>query len=177
MGIRLAFTGHLKAGKTTCAKIVDPDVQLHFTSPMKKALMRVLLDMGLPSAVVYRHLYGEKTEWSRKLMQAFGNYARSVDPDVFVRPVCKQIDSKIGKEMNVTIDDVRFLNEARALRERGFLVVKIERPGFEGDGDPTEIEIDEIRLDYIIPNTKTIEELISPINAILREMKGVESCD
>lgn len=139
--------------------------------------MRVLIDIGCHAGAVYRHLYIEKTEESRRLMQTFGNYARSVDPDVFLRPICQQIDTKIGPEMNATIDDVRFLNEAAALRERGFTIIKIERPGFLGDGDATEIEIDEIEPDHVIGNENSLEDFAVSAIAVLRKLKGASQCE
>lgn len=64
---------------------------------------------------------------------------------------------------NYCWSDVRFLNEAAAIRDRGGFIVRIERPGAGLDGEAanhaSETELASIEPDHIIQNTGTLAEL------------------
>jgi hypothetical protein len=71
----------------------------------------------------------------------------------------------------IVCDDVRFPNEAEALREMGFLVVFIDRPpilramcmaesGEDADEVmPSELHLSEIQPDYTLHNNRTVDDL------------------
>lgn len=59
----------------------------------------------------------------RWLLQKVGtDWFRSVDSDVWVKYLIRNVSGE-----NIIVDDMRFKNEADALREAGFLVVRVER--------------------------------------------------
>ena len=60
------------------------------------------------------------------------------------------------------ITDTRFPNEADAIKERGGIVVRVDRGLSTGD-HPSETALDDYEFDYVIPNTGTIEELIEEV--------------
>lgn len=62
-------------------------------------------------------------EQYRWVYKDVGLAMRSVDKDVWVRYVLRQID----KHDIVIVDDLRFQNEAELLRENGFFLIRIER--------------------------------------------------
>jgi len=58
------------------------------------------------------------------------------------------------------ITDVRFLNEAELVRERGGVVVRIlGGQSVAGDTHASEVEMEEIKADYVIQNTEGLDEL------------------
>lgn len=59
----------------------------------------------------------------------------------------------------VVVTDVRFPNEAEAIRQAGGVLVRVERPGFDGDGHATETALDGFPEDYIVANDADLEAL------------------
>jgi hypothetical protein len=69
----------------------------------------------------------------RDIWIELGNYAREIDPDVWVRAV---IDAPVHETADVLlVTDVRYPNEAAAIRERGGLLVKVVRPDIPDSDD------------------------------------------
>jgi hypothetical protein len=64
------------------------------------------------------------------------------------------------------ITDVRFKNEADAIRERGGIVLNIVR-GSNSDTHATENSLDGYSFDFTIDNNGTIDELKTKLNAVL----------
>lgn len=92
-----------------------------------------------------------------------------------------------GKEFNVVIADGRQLNEAKRLKEAGYLIVKVETPEelriqrMKELGDvfspeqlnhETELQVDMIEPDVLILNDGTLEELEEKVQKMLSENKG-----
>jgi len=69
---------------------------------------------------------------------------------------------------NWIITDVRFENEYNSVKERGGLMIKVERPGIETQSHASETGLDDITdWDWVIHNDGTIEDLISMVKDIL----------
>lgn len=63
----------------------------------------------------------------RRLLQEYGSAIRSyVDENFWVKLTCNYIDQRPDKAF--VVDDVRYHNEADALRKRGFVLIRIVRP-------------------------------------------------
>ena len=70
---------------------------------------------------------------------------------------------------NWIITDVRFENEYNSVKERGGLMIKVERPGIETQSHASETGLDHITdWDWVIQNDGTIEDLISMVKDILK---------
>ena len=63
----------------------------------------------------------------REIMQRFGDACREIYPRVFVDQVRRRIYARPGR---VVVSDVRFENEANALKNMGARLVRLERPQF-----------------------------------------------
>ncbi len=69
----------------------------------------------------------------RRILQWWGTeYRRAQDPDYWTKAWGRKVEGLDLAKMHVLVDDVRFINELQVIKEHGGLVVKIERPGFEG---------------------------------------------
>jgi hypothetical protein len=123
--------------------------------------------MALSIGMSQEQVYGSEKEtpipWlcnmsSRKFQQLLGTeFGRNmICKDVWVNIALREINAYPA----VVVDDVRFLSEAEALKQRGALIVKITRPGCYGDDHASEKEIDLIEADVIIENTKSIDEAV-----------------
>lgn len=171
--MRIAFTGHKESGKSECAKAarfhLDGGVTIDMMRLLRTGLMELIGKLGVK--VPTSHFYGEKTPESRRLLQAAGNYARSLDRDILVRYACQFID-RMSPEMHVFIENMRMQYEEKVFRQRGFIVVRVVRPGYNGDDDETETEIPFIREDALIMNDKGISDLKVVVAKLLDDMRG-----
>jgi len=74
----------------------------------------------------------------------------------------------IYEKPNWIITDVRFENEYNSVKERGGLMIKVERPGIETQTHTSETGLDHITdWDYVIQNDGTINDLIEKVHEIL----------
>ena len=79
--------------------------------------------------------------------------------------------SNCGKDC--IISDCRFSNEANAVKARGGIVIKIERPDVKtSDSHQSETQIDEIGADYTIVNDTTLENLVLNVDSLVRLLRN-----
>lgn len=130
----IGLAGKKESGKTTAAQSIVDSLgfkKLSFAEPVKKMIDSLLFDLGCTETgkkdlaqyiqVTKRYLYQTLgTEWGRKM----------IHPNIWLMiadiRVIEVID--IGYE-HIVIDDVRFENEADYIRERGGVIIHIERLG------------------------------------------------
>lgn len=71
------------------------------------------------------------------------------------------------------ITDVRFPNEFKAIKEKGGIVIRVNRPGYGNsmkelaEAHPSETALDGHDFDYVIENDGNLEKLISKVKEIL----------
>lgn len=122
---------------------------------------------------------GFPVEKDRKFLQWIGTeWGRNIDDNVWIR---KTIEKSKEIEGNVYCCDCRFENEFRALKDNGFICIKINRD--VGDSDmnsragtgsnqhSSETALDVLHdseWDYVIDNNGTLEEFISEIEKIIK---------
>jgi hypothetical protein len=105
---------------------------------------------------------GQKDDRGRKLVQDIGSAGRAYDPWMWV--------SKMPTDQPIIIDDVRFLNEAEAIKDAGGIVVRIIRPGLYTMNHESETEQRHIVADYTLINKDGIEEELEALYE--REMRS-----
>ena len=173
----IGVTGYSKAGKTAFVTSLGAH-DLPFAGPLKKVLAEVY---GLS----YEQLYGNQKEvvderWGmapRQIMQRFGTeVGRSVHPDTWVRAweraVAAWSRSAIPALTGVRalcVSDVRFPNEAAAIRRLGGKIVRVIRPEPRlpkgAAASPAQIaehaseRPDEIAPDLVVVNDGTLDDL------------------
>jgi len=70
------------------------------------------------------------------------------------------------------ITDVRFPNEIASIKDRRGLIIKILRPGYEGDKHVSETALNEFKgHDYFIINNGSIKQLIGKVRQLLKKEK------
>ncbi len=67
----------------------------------------------------------------------------------------------------MVIDDVRFANEAAAIREMGGIPIRVNGPGVVASCHVSETEQAGIAVDYELANVGTIADLVHRVAAIL----------
>ena len=115
-------------------------------------------------------------EWGmtvRDLLQRLGTEAMrdGLHPDVWVNALMSDyrpgiFSGYIGDtrrdipESNWIITDTRFLNEAQAIKDKGGMVIKVDRPGVGPvNGHPSEDALKDYNFDYVIHNDGSINDL------------------
>lgn len=149
-----------------------------------KALVKRLFDLS------DEQIYGTQAEkeavderWGkspRELLQIVGtDIARLCHPDVWVRRTMRYIDESLEVDPQIAgflITDVRFPNEADAIKARGGVIVNILRPDLTvAEGDVTAQHESEqhaatIPYDYQIVNDGTLMDLRQKVATLLAKL-------
>jgi hypothetical protein len=176
----IALMGRKRCGKTAAAKYLTrtyPFLGCKFASVLKN----MLLAMGLSTEDIEGRtketpkdiLCGKTpryamqtlgTEWGRELI------GENLWTGLWKRKVRKYLT----RGYFVVCDDLRFPNEAQAVREMGGIVVRLigkEDDISKLDGHASEANYDGISADYTINNCGTIAELYSKLNELLAHIR------
>jgi adenylate kinase len=146
--MRIALSGKRGSGKSTVASYLSRVYGIDTVS------FADLLKDRLEEAGIRRDsLRRTKPPLVRELMQVYGQAMREQDEDYWVNRALLTIEAS-GLD-DVVIDDLRFRNEAVALKENGFILVRVVQDGREYndrlDSDPSEIDLDDWDdWDYIV---------------------------
>jgi dephospho-CoA kinase len=177
--MKIAVVGKMRSGKDTLARffmVEDGAVKMAFADGIKEISEKYfpeLVAQGKP----------------RELYQKVGQYFRSIDPDVWVKYMNRRIAlHEAYDEENFVISDVRQMNEYESLKVQGFTVVKvvsydeIRRARIEVRGDTfneadfnheTELAVDAIPYDYLVPNNGTYDEFMENIQDLYKVLTEV----
>jgi energy-coupling factor transporter ATP-binding protein EcfA2 len=161
----IAFVGPMGSGKSTLAKLVKEVLGgeiISFAGPLKKAA----LAMQIP----YENVYGtpeQKAEplailggmSSRRFQQLLGTeFARNLVCDDFW---IRQFEAAVwaAKSEFVFCDDLRFLNEAAAIKKLGGVIIRVIRNGktVAASEHPSETEQLLIDADYGMVNDDSLD--------------------
>lgn len=97
----------------------------------------------------------------REIMQAFGSFYRSIDPNFWVKKLFRIMEEK--EYNNVIVTDVRYPNEVDPILERGGYHIRIYRDienKIHGQGHSSETSLDEdYKIDFSIKNNNTLDHL------------------
>jgi hypothetical protein len=114
---------------------------------------------------------GEKTP---SLLILIGAGMRKViSPDIFVNRVISDVEWRRRFNQLICVSDVRFKNEASALRKIGFKLVKIVREDRPIDRDPTDIsenDLNDYEFDFTIDNSGKKEHLYKLLDITLGDI-------
>lgn len=91
-------------------------------------------------------------------------------------PLVEGVIYGMGKAINpnLIITDCRFTNEAKAIKDRGGIMIRVNREDITGqhklNPHNSETALDDYNFDYVIDNFGTIEELIAKVRVILTDI-------
>lgn len=172
----IGLTGYAQSGKDSVANILvenygyqrvafaDPIRDLLYaTNPMLKEGYRV---KGLVDVYGWDRVKVDYPE-ARRLLQELGVGARKVFGDMFwVKQALRQLEV----EGNFVITDVRYPNEAKAIREhQGSQIWRVKRSGVDAvNSHESESAMDGEKVDQIFVNNGTLEDLKVLINTRMR---------
>ena len=165
-GLRIAFSGKMQVGKTTSADYLVQKYgfnKLSFAGKLKE---------------IAKDLWPEQFECGqkpRKLLQDLGMKMREIDQDVWVKYLVRIVRS-LPKESNIVVDDLRFMNEYKVLKNEGFFIVRIVRevPPSPFDDHPSEKEVEQMPYDLLLQNTGTLDMLYEKLDKIMEMLNKNE---
>ncbi len=122
----------------------------------------------------------------RELLQKIGTeVGRNIHPNTWINALFSEYTLELRRVPNVKggttiadaypnwiITDVRFPNEADAIKNRGGVVIRINRPTVIIDQHPSEISLDTYeKFDYIIENTGSLDDLHLNVTEMYNNLK------
>jgi hypothetical protein len=112
---------------------------------------------------------GEKDDTGRRFLQNLGSSVRAhLGAHVWIDATLDDIDPAQDR---IVVTDVRYPNEAAAIRQLGGLIVRIERPGVGPANDhPSEHALDRWPYDFQILNAGTVADLHAEILELVAEV-------
>ena len=158
MKTKICFVGKAGSGKSTLADFMKKEYRfkdLHFAMPVKE--------------IAYK--YFDATEKNRELLQKIGGLMRTINPLVWVNCMKRSIET--SPHFMLVIDDCRYINEAKMLKELGFTLIKLEGRQWElpekQANDASETELEKIMADYILDTSKPLETTQKELMDIIYE--------
>lgn len=105
---------------------------------------------------------------NRELLQRFGTeVGRSISPTLWV----DALFTSYSEDDHWIIPDVRFPSEAKAIKDRGGIVIRVDRETLSHDNHPSETALDDYEgFDYRIDNNSNIEHLIDKVKGIMFQL-------
>ncbi len=167
----IGLSGKKQSGKDTVArylKVHHGCVHMAFAHSLKEAARTIF-------GMTEEHTDGALKEemlpiWGltpRQIMQQLGTEAMrgTFGDEVWI----KSLFTRAAAVEYAVISDVRFLNEAQAIRNRGGILVRIERAGLiSTDTHPSETALDDFDdFDHVLLNDGTVEDLFRQIDRVL----------
>jgi hypothetical protein len=176
----IGLSGYARSGKDTVADYLikhNEFIKMSFAAPMKEAMYRLnpIVKVDEISSLRYKNIvdvYGldkakESVPEIRRLLQVFGT---EVGRDLFGENFWVDIVLNNIKNEKVVISDVRFKNEADAIRSKGGKIWRIIRKDVGPvTGHPSETDLDNYKFDNTLINNHGVLELNSIINEIIKE--------
>ena len=109
----------------------------------------------------------------RRILQWWGTeYRREQDPDYWTKAWANKVNLYDTEKSHILIDDVRFMNELNTIKTQGGMIVKIERPGFNGAGNhASETSLDDYTdWDATIKNDGSLEQFLDKISDLANKL-------
>lgn len=167
----VGLIGKKRVGKDTFAAVLVEEfgfARVAFADPLKEMALTIdplISDapapnaawspMRLTPAVMMDGWERVKDDYpeARRFLQRLGDGVRQFDPEFWSNAGMQEAACNRAEGFPVVITDVRYPNEAAAIREAGGILVRIERPGVDdGDTHASETALDEYREDAIVLN-------------------------
>lgn len=90
-----------------------------------------------------------------------------LDQDTIMKDL-KKFVTIVDEYPNWVITDCRFENEAAAVKAKGGIVVRVNRPGVQPvNRHQSEVELDNYHFDYVINNNGTIDDLKNEVKVLI----------
>ena len=172
----IGIMGRKRSGKDTFASVLVNEAgytRVAFADPLREVALAtnpivaasLVLPVGLITAPHLREVI-DALGWERAkdyvpevrgILPRLGRAVRGQDPDFWLDMGLRSFNEASGP---VVVTDVRFPNEADAIRASGGRLVRIVRPGqLDDDADESEHALDDYEADTVVVNDAGIDKL------------------
>lgn len=184
----IAFSGKMGVGKTTAANLLNNQykyTKISFAGDLRD-VAKVFFDF---QDMDFKHpdrkgspfksrLRDKIYSWTpRDFLIGLGGFARYYEPDYWLNAVLDHI--KENPKPHYALDDLRFKNEADALKKAGFILIRVNRyekenPYGPAQDIPSETDLDDYTgFDYTVADVEntSIERLRARLTHIIDGLK------
>jgi dephospho-CoA kinase len=184
----IAFIGKMRSGKdTAAARLCEAHdyTRLAFADPVRELALKLDPIIYAPDETGFGEDFERLSEtvarlgWEeakqipevRRTLQHAGQGVRELDPSFWIFELLRKY--RAAKPDPIVITDVRYWNEARTLRKRGFRLVRIVRPGAtpasgSAATHASETDLDDYPCDVVIDNSGSLADLHAAVDALAR---------
>jgi hypothetical protein len=179
----IALMGRARSGKDSVAARLVRNyafTRIAFADPLKGVALRLnpLIPTGYGVHVRLKSLVSD-VGWEyakdnypevRRVLQTAGQTIRDLDPDFWANVAMDKVDAADTWNMPVVVTDVRYPNEAEALRNRGFVLVRVQRPDLPPQGDDeheSETALNGYPADRVLINGGSLFDLETEADALV----------
>lgn len=183
----IALIGKARSGKDTVAAhliATHSYTRVAFADPLKEMAFAMdpiisadaphpqLGDMGPVRLAEMVRLHGweivkDQFPEARRVLQHLGSAVRDQDEDFWLQQAMNKVWAAYDWNLPVVVTDCRYRNEADELREAGFMLVRIERPGTDPGTHASETELDYLQCDRVVRNAGTLDELYTQVGKLI----------
>lgn len=173
----IGISGKKRSGKDTFYNVLFqccPQYECKKFADNLKEICSILT--GKPISYFYNHYYYDTKleEWGlniREIQQKVGTeiFRNNFDKDVWIKSLFSEYSPAFSKWV---ITDVRFPNEAEAIKNKGGILIRINRPELANDDKhDSETSLDDYQdWDYVITNDGTLDEYGEKIIEIVKAL-------
>lgn len=175
--IKIGILGEIRAGKDTVAQLLEEHLVGNTSILAFSDGIHVVLQTTMPE------IYADGKP--RKQLQDVGQFFRSIKPAVWIEMLLNGHEYYLANYLgeNILVTDVRQPNEAKRLKEEGFILLKVtadkeireERSAKAGDNftadllnHETEIAVNSCEFDYEIDNSGEFDSLKRKVEEFLK---------
>jgi hypothetical protein len=172
----IGLSGYARSGKDTVAELLCLNYgykRVSFADPMREALLRLNPVIGHEPLAHLVNDYGwdvaKSKDEARRLLQVFGTEVgrEMFGGNFWIDQAFKQIDPAA----NVVIADVRFPNEADAIKARGGQVIRVNRKDITAvNRHVSEHAMDNYMFNHVIYNDGTLDDLADEVFMLVKEL-------
>jgi len=174
-GTLVAFGHRAQVGKDTAAHAAGFR-RYSFADPIRNIAKRI--DPFIREAGEHLNKVFERLDWEeakvkypeiRTLLADLGQACRvELGADVWMTSTIKDVCFFLDRGLNCAITDLRFPNEAQAIKDLGGLLIRIDRPRAPKMNHPTESALDDWSdWDHVIENNGSLAEFEATVRALL----------
>jgi hypothetical protein len=163
----IGITGYKKSGKTTVAEqlrlLALPACSYHinFADAVKN-------EVCVAFRISREYLEAHKDNY-RLILQGVGtDVGRKLRGETYWIQKWLETLNKLPLPLPelIVCSDLRFLNEAEAIRQLGGKIIRVYRQGTGSDGHASETELDRIECDYELVNNGSLDDLRNKLKQI-----------
>lgn len=178
----LGLVGAAGVGKDTAATYLNAEYGLHplgFADPVREMLGVLLNTLGIDGAWMCERALKEQPMPGlglsyRQLAQTLGTeWGRALRPDLWVMCAAHTLQQLHMQGDGAVLTDVRFAEEAQLVRDRGGVLVRIDRlSAAPVRAHVSEQGIDAIRVDHVVTNDGSKVALYDQLDIVMSGVIG-----